>query len=84
MKRQILFAAAGIAVSVMAVQAHHSIAGAYDSNQQVTLEGVIAQFQFVNPHPFLTIDAKDGNGAMQRWRLEMDNRSELLQVGMTS
>jgi DNA/RNA endonuclease YhcR with UshA esterase domain len=67
----------------MAVHAHHSIAGVYDSSRQVTIEGTITQFQFVNPHPFLMVEVKNGNGNGQ-WRLEMDNRSELVDVGMTS
>ena len=84
MKRWILFFTVGFAISVMAAHAHHSIAGAYDSSQKVTIEGIVAQFQFINPHPFLTMDVKAGSGGVQRWRLEMDNRSELIQVGMTS
>jgi hypothetical protein len=66
-----------------AVSAHHSIAGYYDEGRQVTVDGVVAQFQFVNPHPFLFVDVKDGNRAAQ-WRLEMDNRGELVAVGMTA
>ena len=81
--RWILPAAVAIAVSVVPASAHHSIAGAYDSRQKITLEGVVAQFQFVNPHPFLTVDVKSGGGTLQ-WVLEMDNRSELIQAGMTS
>jgi Family of unknown function (DUF6152) len=57
---------------------HHSIAGVYDSSRPVTLEGVIKEFRFVNPHPFVLIDAKD-----QVWKLEMDNLRELVAVGMT-
>ena len=67
-----------------AASAHHSIAGYYDEGRQVTLDGVIAQFQFVNPHPFLFIEVKDGGGRAAQWRLEMDNRGELVAVGMTA
>lgn len=84
MKRWILSFAVGIAVSVMAAYAHHSISGVYDSSRQVTIEGIVTQFQFINPHPFVTMDVKHGSGIAQQWRLEMDNRSELAQVGMTS
>jgi len=83
MKRSILCLIIGIAISVMPAPAHHSIAGVYDSSRQVTIEGTVTQFQFINPHPFLVIDVKDGSGTVQQWRLEMDNRSELVQVGMT-
>jgi hypothetical protein len=79
-----LLAAGGMAMYVVAMQAHHSIAGYYDSSRQVTLEGVIAEFHFVNPHPFVLLDVTPNNGAVQKWRLEMDNRGELAQIGVTS
>jgi hypothetical protein len=50
----------------------------------VTLEGIVAQFQLVNPHPFLFIDVKDRTGEAQRWQLELDNRSELTSIGVTA
>ena len=63
---------------ILALAMHHSIAGVYDSNRLVTIEGVIAEFHFVNPHPFVVLDANN-----ERWKLEMDNLSELVEVGMT-
>ena len=69
-------------ILVAAILMHHSIAGVYDSSQQVTVEGVVAQFQFVNPHPYMIVDVKQGTGAVQQWKLEMDNRSELVDVGV--
>ena len=76
--------AIAIAVSSVAVQSHHSIAAVYDSNRQATMEGVVAQFQLINPHPFLLIDVSDPAGRVVQWRLEMDNRSELVDVGVTA
>jgi hypothetical protein len=81
MNSRILLLAIGIAVSITATHAHHSIAGAYDTTQQVTLEGVVAQFHFVNPHPYLTVDVASPGG-VQQWRFEMDNRGELSRAGM--
>jgi hypothetical protein len=71
-------------VVAMAAQAaaHHSIAGMYDSSQTTTLEGVVAQFQFVNPHPFLVVNVQRGSGSEQ-WQMEMDNRRELSGIGIT-
>lgn len=83
MKRWILSFALGIALPVVAAQAHHSISAVYDNGQQVTIEGVIAQVQFINPHPFVTVEVKDSDGRAQQWRLEMDNLWELAEVGMT-
>ena len=82
MKRRIVSLAIGIAISVLAAQAHHSLSG-YDTGKQVSLEGIVTQFHFVNPHPFVMMEVKDANGSAQPWRLEMDNLSELTDVGMT-
>ena len=83
MKRTVVSAfAIGVAVYAMTAHAHHSIAGAYDTSQQVTIEGVVTRFQFVNPHPYLVAEVKDGGGKAQPWRLEMDNRWELVEIGV--
>jgi len=63
---------------VLAFGLHHSIAGVYDNTRQVTIDGVVAEFHFVNPHPFVLVDVKS-----ERWKLELDNLSELVEVGMT-
>jgi hypothetical protein len=68
----------------MTARAHHSISAIYDDSQRVTIEGVVAQFQFVNPHPIVVIDVKDSSGKAQQWRLEMDNQRELADIGFTS
>jgi len=67
-----------------APHAHHSISSIYDSSRRVTIEGVVTQFQLVNPHPFLIIDVKDATGRARQWRLEMDNRSELAAIGVVA
>jgi len=67
-----------------AAEAHHSIAGMYDQSRRVTLDGVIAQFQFVNPHPFVMVDVRDAGGSAQSWKAELDNRWELLDIGLTA
>jgi hypothetical protein len=85
MKRLIVSATAiGLVLCAVAPSAHHSIAGVYDGSRQVTIEGVISRFQFVNPHPFMEVDVADGSGKAEQWTLEMDNRHELVEVGVTS
>jgi hypothetical protein len=68
-----------------AALAHHSISGVYDSARQVTIDGRVVEFQFVNPHPVLIVAASGGAEADARpWRLEMDNRYELADIGVTA
>ena len=61
---------------------HHSISAAYDRDKPVRLDGVIVQFAMVQPHPYLVVEVKD-RGSVARWRGELDNRWELVAIGMT-
>ena len=70
-----------LAGSATAAVAHHSIAGVYDSKSSVTVDGVVSEFHFVNPHPFVIVSA-DRNGHPETWKLELDNRFELVDAGM--
>jgi Family of unknown function (DUF6152) len=83
-KRRIVSLAIGIASASMVVQAHHSIAAVYDTSRQVTVKGVLTAFRFVNPHPFLMIDVTDAAQKTQPWQLEIDNRWELVAIGVTA
>ena len=67
----------------IAMAAHHSIAALYDQSRPKTIEGVVTEFHFVNPHPFVVIAVKGGGGSSEPWRLELDNRIELVQIGFT-
>ena len=81
--RLILSYAIAIAIAGRAVHTHHSIAAVYDTSRRVAIEGVVTAFHFVNPHPFLMMHVKDASGQTQQWRLEIDNRSELAEIGVT-
>jgi Family of unknown function (DUF6152) len=83
MKRWMVLLAAAVATTVVPAHSHHSISSVYDSSRRATVDGIVAQFLLVNPHPFLLIDVKDAAGQVQRWRLEMDNRRELADIGVT-
>ena len=82
MKRWILSLVLGFGVSAPFALAHHSIAGMYDTREEVTIEGIVAELRFRNPHPVLIVSVGDADSAKQ-WILEMDNRRELSRIGMT-
>ncbi len=71
-----------VGLTVATAQAHHSIAGVYDSARRVSIEGRIAQFRFVYPHPVLVVDTGAEGSPAESWQLEMDNRSELAAIGV--
>src|SRR4051812_37495642 len=82
MSRRLVALAAGLLIASVPAVAHHSLSD-YDTSRTTTVDGTISQYQFVNPHPFVVLDVKDSSGAVQQWRLEMDNRSELSSIGVT-
>jgi hypothetical protein len=64
------------------LSAHHSIVGVYDTGKEIKLTAVVREFHFVNPHPFITAEVTR-SGKVEVWKLEMDNRFELVDIGMT-
>ncbi len=84
MKRPLLTVLGALAAWGVTAQAHHSLAGVYDSSRPVTVEAVVTEFHFVNPHPFVMAEVKERDGTARPYRLEMDNRRELVDVGMTN
>lgn len=76
-----ILVAAVLTFGATSVPAHHSIVGTYDRSRQTTVDGVITQFRFVSPHPFIELkDARSG----QLWEIELDNRHEFEAIGITA
>ena len=48
------------------------------------LEGVVASFDFINPHAFLYLDVADTAGNKETWSCEMPSRSVLSRNGVTA
>jgi hypothetical protein len=77
-----LVSAACVLAASPASLAHHSISGVYDTAQPITVEGTIAQYQHVNPHPYIIVEVRRG-GTVEKWFFELDNRRELTDIGIT-
>ena len=71
-----------IVALVTPAQAHHSLSE-YDVARKLTLNVTVREFRFVNPHPFLVVESRAGSLAAV-WRLELDNRFELVEIGMNA
>ena len=50
-------------------RAHHSFGAEYDSNQPVTVTGVVTKIEWTNPHSFVFIDVTDPRGTVN-WKFE--------------
>jgi hypothetical protein len=62
--------------------AHHSYGATYDVNKEVRLEGRLLQFTLRNPHSYVTLQAPDAKGTMQRWSIEWSGTTQLGNQGI--
>jgi hypothetical protein len=55
----------------IAVQAHHAVAGVYDLNKEVVLEGRLKKLNFTNPHASIELEVPDKKvkGKVTEWKL---------------
>jgi hypothetical protein len=60
--------------------AHHGGA-AYDSSRPLTLKGTVTEFQFIQPHPLISLDVKDDQGNVVKWSVEMTAPNHLVHFG---
>jgi len=71
-----------LCVSVGPVLAHHGTSN-YAEGQSVTLNGVVTEFVFRNPHAFILFDAKNEKGEVVHWAGEMNSPGVLANTGWT-
>jgi len=73
----VLAAAIALAIPVLA---HHSFT-MFDTTKQITITGIVSEFQWTNPHSYIEIDVPDESGAVKHWSIEMGSPSILQQSG---
>jgi hypothetical protein len=78
-----LAAFAGLLLMPHWVQAHHGWLD-FDSSREVTLEGTVTDFHFVNPHCVVEFSVMDGKGQVQKWQGEFSNPNQLAKRGWTA
>jgi len=62
MSRTARAAAAVLLFTAIRTSAHHAFAAEYDENKLVTVSGIVAKFEWTNPHALLYVDGKDSEG----------------------
>jgi Family of unknown function (DUF6152) len=80
-QRYFISAAAVLLAAAIPAAAHHSFAAEFDANQPVTVRGAISKMDWVNPHSWIYVDAKNPDGTVTGWRFEMGPPNALLRMG---
>jgi len=62
------------------VLAHHGRSN-YDVDSTATVKGVVTQFEWVNPHALIYLDATDDTGKVEKWIAETNSPNTLSRQG---
>src|SRR2546423_14650824 len=66
-----------------AVSAHHSVQSQFDIHKTVSISGVVAKIEWINPHSYLTVNVKDAEGKVQKWAFELGGANALRRAGLS-
>jgi len=82
MRKLLLTALVGVlAFLSFSIQAHHS-GSMFEKEKQITLTGVVKEFQYTNPHSWLVLNVTNEDGTVTAWGFEAEGPSTLLRAGI--
>ena len=69
--------------SAQTASAHHSVAGQFDMQHGIALQGVVSKVDWINPHIYVYLDVKNKEGNVDTWRLECVPVAMARKAGLT-
>jgi hypothetical protein len=78
----IILLVALVLIASVPASGHHSFAAHYFEDQSISVEGEIAEFEYVNPHAWVHVHAVDLSGRTQRVSAEWASPGRLKQQGI--
>jgi hypothetical protein len=76
----VLLGAAGLLMVSGPVSAHHGRSN-YDVSNNLTIKGVVTQFDWVNPHALIYLDVTNEEGKTEKWIAETNSPNTLSRQG---
>jgi hypothetical protein len=76
------FLVAGVMLAGGALQAHHAVAGVYDLNKEVVLQGRLKKLNFTNPHASIELTVPNKDGTFTDWILTTASVQTLTREGI--
>jgi Family of unknown function (DUF6152) len=83
MRRTIGLVLCSVLLGSLPASAHHALT-AYNRNQSKTVEGVVKEFRFANPHARLILVVPGQDGTMKEWDFEGGGVRRLQNRGLTA
>jgi hypothetical protein len=84
MKRNLLGVAVlgfGLLSTAVPVFAHHAVSAEFDSNKPITFTGTVKEVEWMNPHIYTKIEAKDASGKTVVYEVEGGAPNALFRQG---
>jgi len=63
--------ALGFSAYLLPLFAHHSVEAQYDISKTVTIRGLVTKTEWTNPHTRFWVDAKNDDGTVANWEMEL-------------
>lgn len=63
--------------------AHHAFSSEFDTSKPITLDGVVTNITWENPHVFFYVDVTDADGSIVNWKCETRGPNGLTKQGWT-
>lgn len=63
--------------------AHHSLSGQFDVGKSVRIVGTVSRVDWINPHVYVYVDAKQPDGSTATWKLESLPVAMMRKAGLT-
>ena len=63
--------------------AHHAVQAQFDLDKPVTVTGIVTRMEWINPHSYLSLDAKGKDGKLHHWEFEMAGPGALRKAGLS-
>ena len=83
MKPVILSLTVILLMASVTMLAHHGTNISFDQSKPITLQGVVTEFRFANPHTQIYFDVKDEQSNVVNWGGELSSPASLISEGWT-
>jgi hypothetical protein len=70
-----------VLLATLPAWAHHAFSAEYDVSKPIKLEGTVTKVEWINPHTWITIDVKAGDGSVETWEIEAGSPNSLFRRG---